>query len=133
MEPPSSSSIRKKLNLSKKILQSNLKKLFKSPDKLKLMDDAISEQFKLGIIEKIPNLDEYWLTHPNCSFLPHMVVFNEKRETTKCRVVFLSNLCERNSAEPNAISHNQAILSGPSLNQKLAAALIHLRFDPNLL
>ena len=72
-------------------------------------------------------------THPEHSFMPFMGVFKPERDTTKCRVVFLSNLYEKNSKSPTAVSHNMAIFPGPSLNQKLASALLQLRFGMFLL
>ena len=62
-----------------------------------------------------------------------MGVFKPERETTKCRVVFLSNLCERNPSQSVTLSHNQAMLSGPSINQKITTSVLHLRFDSKLL
>ena len=79
------------------------------------------------------NVDEYLLSNPQASFMPYMGVFRLSRETTKCRIVFLSNLVEKNSNNNLTVSHNQAILHGPSLNQKLASSILHLRFDKFLL
>jgi len=115
------------------ILKSNLKKLSRNPEHLKLMDDSIKEQISLGIIEKIPNLDKFLTEHQRHSFLPHMAVIKENNISTKCRVVFLSNLCEKDPKLPRTISHNQAIFSGPSLNQKLSSAIIHLRFNSKII
>ena len=84
--------------LAEKVLKSNFHKLKKSPDQLKLVDDSIKEWEDMGIIERIPDLDAYLDDHPNHSFLAHMGVFKLERETSKCRVVFFSNLCERNKA-----------------------------------
>ena len=119
--------------LAKLILKSNLKRLKKNPIKLKLMDETIKEQEKMGIVARIDNLDQFLSENPSHSFLPHMGVFKMDRETTKCRVVFLSNLCEVDPKRTNAISHNQAIHSGPNLNKKLSTALLHLRFDTKIL
>ncbi|XP_066941414.1 uncharacterized protein [Macrobrachium rosenbergii] len=96
------------------------------------MDDNVKTQESQGIIEKIPNLDQFFQEHPEHSFMAHMGVFKLSRETTKCRMVFLSNLCEK---RPNgsSISHNQAMWPGPCINQKLSIALLHLRFDQYLL
>ncbi|XP_066950858.1 uncharacterized protein [Macrobrachium rosenbergii] len=68
------------------------------------MDEAIKEQESLGIIEKIPNLEHYLTEHPEHSFLPHMGVFKLDRDTTKCRVVFLSNICEADPRKPMTIA-----------------------------
>ena len=62
-----------------------------------------------------------------------MSVFRMNKESTKCRVVYLSNLTEVNPELPSTVSHNQAILSGPKMNQKLSSALLLLRFDRYLL
>ena len=114
-------------NLSLSILKTNLKKLERNPDKLAMYDEVIKEQATAGIIEKIENLPEFLKEHPNSSFLPHMGVFRPENETTKCRVVMLSNLKE--NGKENQISHNQAMLSGPNLNHKISTALNKIRFD----
>ena len=66
-------------------------------------------------------------------FPPSYGSFRLSRDTTKCHIVFLSNLCERDPTKPHTVSHNQAIHSGPYLNQKLSSALLHLRFNRILL
>ena len=91
------------------------------------------EQVSMGFIEKINDLENYCRQYPDFSFLAHMPIVKLQRETTKCRVVFLSNLCQRDLDKPKTISHNQAIFSGPCLNQKLTTALLLLRFDSKLL
>lgn len=116
--------------LSRQILFS-LKKM--SSEKLSMIDDSIKEWKNSGIVEIVENLPDFLKTNPAHSFLPHMGVFRMNRETTKCRVVFLSNLCEGNSKAPVTMSHNQVIQPGPSLNHKITDALIHLRFGENLL
>ena len=115
--------------LSRNILRSNLKKFKNNKTDLLRIDQYFVDQENKGIIAKIPNLDKF-MDNNVCSFLPHMSIFKPERETTKLRVVFMSNLCEKNN---NKISHNQSMLSGPSLNHKLSTALMHLRFDSFLL
>ena len=114
------------------ILKSTLRKLSKNEEKLKLMDTVIQEQVANGIIKRVDDLENFLEVHPEHSFLPHMAVFKPDRETTKCRIVFLSNLSEKDPNQPTTISHNQAIYAGPSLNQKISSALIHLRFDEKI-
>ena len=87
----------KNKNLSKAILKSNLKNL--SGKHLKLMDQPIKDQAKAGIIERVDNIDQFLLEHPEHSFLPHMGVFKLDRETTKPRILFLSNLCEKDPSK----------------------------------
>ena len=123
----------KNKELAMAILNSNLKKLKGKPDQLKLMDESFKEQERLGIIERIDNLEQFLREHPEHSFLPHMGVFKLDRETTKCRVVYLSNLSQKDSSKPMTISHNQAMFSGPNLNQKISVAMLQLRFDEKLL
>ena len=60
-----------------------------------------------------------------------MPIIRPERETTKCRIVFLSNLQE--SFNKRCLSHNQCMYAGPNLNQKLSSAFLNLRFDDKLL
>lgn len=117
-------------NLSRSILFSTIKKLKQDPTKLKLYNDVFKEQCNLGIIEKIEHVQTFMDLNPSCSYLPHMGVFRLDHDSTKCRVVFLSNLCENTKSQ---ISHNQAILPGPCLNHKITTAVTLLRFDKFLL
>ena len=119
--------------LSKLILKSNLRKLKGNKEQLKLVENVIREQEELGIIERVHDPDLFFKEHPNYSFIPHMPIFKPERETTKCRIVFLSNLSESNRKNRPGLSHNQCMFSGPNLNQKLSSALMHLRFDKYLL
>ena len=112
-------------NLSLGILKSSRKKLSNDIEKLSLYDDVIKDQENLNIIERIENLDRFLEEHPESSFLPHMGVFRMSHDSTKCRVVFLSNMNEKT----RGISHNKAMLSGPNLNPKISTAVIMNRFD----
>ena len=109
----------KNFNLAKSILKTNLKKFSNDPEKLKLTDSVFKEQLDLGIIEEIEDLQGYMDDHPSCSFLPHMSVFKPDRDTIKCRVVYLSNLCENDKNKPRTLCHNQVINPGPNMNGKL--------------
>ncbi|XP_068224198.1 uncharacterized protein, partial [Palaemon carinicauda] len=124
----------KNRHLATQILKSNLKKFtIKNPDYLNMMDQYFKEQQELGIIERIENLEQFLLENPCHSFMGHLGVFKLERETTKCRVVFLSNLSERDPSQKVTLSHNQAMLSGSCINQKITTALLNLRFDTKLL
>ena len=122
----------KNFNLAKSVLNSNLKRLRDKPELLNLMDESFVEQQQLGIIEAVPDVDLFMQENPNFSFLAHMGVFKLKRETTKCRVVFLSNICEKSNSQALTVSHNQAIHPGPCLNQKIVSALLHARFGSKI-
>ena len=118
-------------NLARNVLLSNKRKLSKDAQSLSLINNSLAELLDIGAIEKIDNLPKYIEEFPQHSFLAHMPIIKLGRESTKCRVVFLSNLCDKRVK--NSISHNQAMLSGPCLNQKLSVALVHLRFGYHLL
>ena len=60
----------------------------------------------------------------------YLTIFKEKNSTTKCRVVYLSNLKEKTNE--NKVSHNQSLLPGPQLNSAIETSLTLLRFDKNL-
>lgn len=119
----------KNFGLSKQILFCNLKKLQKDSSKLLMYDNLINEQIDSRIIEQVSDVESY-AKDPNVKFIPHMAVWKLNRATTKIRIVFLSNLVE--NAGMN-ISHNQAILPGPTLNRKISTSLIKLRFGRYLL
>ena len=97
------------------------------------MTRFFKEQEQLGIVERIEDVKSYLENYPNCSFLPQMGIFKMNRETTKVRIVYLSNLCERTKDKPNAVSHNNALLPGPCLNSKLATSLLQSRFGEYML
>jgi hypothetical protein len=110
------------------ILKSILKKYEKDADKFHQYDDVIAQQRSGGVIQEIGPLSE--LKSNKYSFLPHNAVFRQNAESTKCRVVLLSNLCDKKGG---AMSHNQVSLPGPQLNPKLSAALTLLRFNKYLM
>ena len=120
-------------SLSKQILLSNLRKYKNDQDKLLMIDDSFREHLKLGVIEKIPNLDNFLLEHPEACFLAHMPVFKLNKETTKCRNVYLSNLAGRDPNKTVTLSNNQCVKSGPTVNHKISTSFILMRFDKYLL
>ena len=62
-----------------------------------------------------------------------MAVFKLDRETTKCRVVFLSNMSEKRYDNGPSLNHNQTMHAGCSYNQKISMSLLQLRFGKCLL
>ena len=101
-------------------------------ENFKLIQDNVNELENLGIIQRIHDFNEYLREHPTHSFLPHTYVFKPDNETTKIRMVFMSNLSE-NFPNNKVVSNNMAMHSGPTINSKLTTSLILLRFDPKLL
>ena len=128
--PQVSDKLSQNQHLALSILQSLKHKNKKKPELLKAIDETFKKQEELGIIEKIEDPVQYKKLHPNCSYLPYMAIMKPERETTKCRVVFLSNLKEQVT---NVFNHNQAMYAGPNLNHKLSIALLNLRFNQHLI
>lgn len=119
--------------LAKQILNTTIKRLQNDSDKLRIYNKVITDQENSGVIERIDDVETFMRTHPNCSFLAHMGIFKPFKESTKCRIVYLSNLCEHTKDGMPAVSHNAALLPGPSLNDKINTSLLFLRFDRYLL
>ena len=116
-------------DLARKILKSTVKKLQKIGDALRQYDAVINEQLKDGIICRVDDINEFLRTNPDAAFMPHSGVIREDSETTKLRVVFLSNLSEK----AQGISHNAISHPGPNLNHSLFHSLLLLRFSNYLL
>ena len=113
----------KNFRLSLSILNSHRKKL--SKNKMLQYDQVIREQLNDGVIEEINlNADK---NDSTVSFLPHSAIFKDS-STSKCRIVFLSNL----KSDQSKFSHNQISKPGANLNHKLQVALLLLRFDKYL-
>lgn len=121
------------LNLCEVVLRSNFTKLNKNFDRLKMVDAVFKEQEQAGVIQKIPDIDSFVKNNPKCSFLAHMPVFKMDHQSTKCRVVFLSNVVGKDEFGNKALSHNQVIYPGPNLNSKITSAVLNLRFGQTLL
>ena len=115
-------------NLSSNLLHSITNKL--SDDKITLYNNAIKQQIEEGIIVPVDDLAQL-KKDKTVSFLPHNAVFKPNAESTKCRIVLMSNLCEKRRG--NSLSHNQISLPGPQLNSKLFLTLTLYRFNKYLI
>ena len=69
------------------------------------MDNNSKDQVEQGVIEKIHIIDQYSSDYLKCPFLPHMGVFKISRGTTDCRVVYLSNLCQKDKDRVMTVSY----------------------------
>ena len=107
-------------------------KLKKDPIKLDMVDQVFKEQREMGVIQKIENLEQFKKLNKDHSFLAHMPVYRMSHPSTPCRLVFLSNVCEK-SRNGTSMSHNQTIEVGPSLNSKISTAILFYRFDRKVL
>lgn len=112
--------------LAKSILNSTYKKYKNDHSKLVQYDGVIKDQIENKIIEEVS--DETNLE--NVSFLAHNAVFRPQADSTKCRVVLLSNLCEKGNGN---LSHNQISHPGPQLNSKLLTVATLYRFNKYLM
>ena len=117
-------------HLANCVLKSTLKKYKNEFSKLEAYNDVITDQLENGIIQPVENIQSL-KNNNNISFLAHNAVFRENVETTKCRVVYLSNLCDKNKA--SNLSHNNISLPGPNLNNRLDVAITLMRFNKFLL
>ena len=92
--------------------------LAKKPDIASAYGKIIEDYLEKGYIKKISSTnDEQWL-------LPHFAVVNNKKTSTKVRIVFDA------AAKHNGKSLNDAIYSGPKLQRELVDVLTRFRKAP---
>ena len=115
--------------LARQVLHSLFKKFHKFPNKLNQYDAVIQQQLLDNIIEEVPDYENI-IGLNGSSFIAHNAIFKDSSSTTKCRIVLLSNLCEKGESN---LSHNQVSLPGPNLNSKSYISCILLRFNKFLL
>ena len=114
--------------LAYNLLHSVRKKL--DMERLEQYDSVIIQQLQDGIlVQSSPVAD--LKRDKNASFIAHNAVFKPEAESTKCRVVLLSNLCEKGSGDN--LSHNQVSIPGPQLNNKIVTTCTLYRFNKFLL
>ncbi|XP_069171240.1 uncharacterized protein [Procambarus clarkii] len=99
--------------------KSQLEKLRKRPEHLKLYREIIAQQLKNKFIEVMKH-DNKQTGH----FLPHMAVMRESK-MTPLRIVFN---CSSKSG-PQETSLNDCLQTGPSLTQKLCDILLKFRLN----
>ena len=112
------------------ILLSMRKKYEKDPNKFKQYDDVIQQQLRDGILVESDEIEKL-KSRKDVSFIAHNAVFRPTATSTKCRVVLLSNICEKGSG--NTLSHNQVSIPGPQLNNKIATTCTLYRFNKFLM
>ena len=115
--------------LAKSILNSVYNKLKGDPMKLEQYDEIFKQQREAGIISMESELNNL-IDNEDFSFLAHNAVYKQESLSTKCRIVYLSNLCQKGD---NTLSHNQVSMPGPQRNPKIVTALNLLRFNKYLL
>jgi len=115
--------------LANSILSSIQRKFASQPEKLIMYNDVIQKYLNDDILEVIDDLGSLKESN-DISFIAHNAVYSENADTTKCRVVLLSNLCEKGTGN---LSHNQVSVPGPDLNAKLFVTSTLYRFNKHLM
>jgi len=115
--------------LANSLLSTVQRKLSSQPDKLFMYDNVVKQQIGDGVLEVVEDLNAL-KNSDSISFIAHNAVFKSSNETTKCRIVLLSNLCQKGS---DNLSHNQVSVPGPDLNSKLFTTCTLYRFNRYLL
>ena len=100
-------------------LQNQIKKLRKDPDTMEKYDQIIREQEQMGIIEKVPAIDNVSKMH----YLAHQAVIRDEAETTKVRIVFDASCKARKSG----MSLNDCLHVGPPMTPLIFDLLLRFR------
>ena len=107
-------------SLCKSRLDALIRRLSKNPNKLKMYDEIIKEQERLGVIEGVNRNDQ-----SNCTiahYLPHRDVEKEGRTTTKTRIVY-----DASARRHNNPSLNDCLQTGPCQLPKVFDILVRFR------
>ena len=102
--------------LSRRRLQSLLRRLRRTPDILQEYDSAIQKQLELSIVQPVPDSDPGLVGQVH--YLSHHAVVKQERETSKVRVVYDA------SAKDGGPSLNECLLTGPNYNQRILDILL---------
>ena len=105
-------------------LNALVNKLNQKPELLKRYAEVIKEQLSEGIIEKL-NEDEISKSQ---HFIPHRCVVDDKRKTTKLRIVYDAS-CKNTKT---SLSLNDCLYCGPCLLPELVKILMRMRLSPIL-
>ena len=120
-------SLRNNFRSAKARLEKSLLSMKNKPAVQKGFNDVINEYLKEGIIEEVKDPRAEDLDRTDLFYLPHRVISDENRQTTKHRVVFDgSSRCPG----PDSKSLNSCILCGPKLQKDILAILIRFRSAP---
>jgi hypothetical protein len=103
-------------------LNSQLRRLKKTPDVLQEYDNIMKGQIKQGILEQAPEA----ATGKRVFYMPHRAVIKATAETTKMRIVYDASARENNGSP----SLNDCLHTGPALQPLLQDVLLRNRFKP---
>ena len=99
-------------------LQNSLNK--KDPGLIEKYNDQLLEQFRLGFIGKVDNLNH---REGVLHYMPHFPVFKSDSATMKMRIVYDAST----RMSPNALSLNDCLHTGPNLMHDLTGILLKFR------
>ena len=100
-------------------LRTQMQRLEKDPDILKEYGNIIEEQLRVGVIEKVAELEKA----PRIHYLPHQAVVRKESATTKVRVVY-----DASSKESKSVAClNDCLHVGPPLTPLLYNILLRFR------
>ena len=108
--------------LSRKRLQSLLRRLRQTPSIFQEYDSVIQKQVELGIVQPVSESDVGVMGQVH--YLPHHAVVKEQKETTKVRVVYDA------SAKCGGPSLNECLFAGPNFSQKILNILLRFQLFP---
>ena len=108
--------------LSRKRLQSLLRRLRQTPSIFQGYDSVIQKQVELGIVQPVSESDVGVMGQVH--YLPHHAVVKEQKETTKVRVVYDA------SAKCGGPSLNECLFAGLNFSQRILNILLRFRLFP---
>eukprot|EP00112_Aurelia_sp_Birch-Aquarium-sp1_P015934 Seg357.4 transcript_id=Seg357.4/GoldUCD/mRNA.D3Y31 product="hypothetical protein" protein_id=Seg357.4/GoldUCD/D3Y31 len=106
-------------------LNSQLRRLKKSPEILKEYDEIIKQQLEEGIIEAVPETP----TGNRITYIPHQCVVRQDAATTKVRIVYDASA----KTSKGVKSLNECLHTGPSLTPLLFSVLLKFRMHKTVL
>ena len=102
-------------------IRSNVSRMKNKPEVLQQYDSIIQDQLAKGIIEKVENTNTDSIKH----YLPHHVVINPHKPTTKIRVVYDAS----SKARKEYKSLNECLYRGPVMLKDLCGLLMRFRMN----
>ena len=112
-------------NVCLKRLETNFRKLEKTPELLRQYDSIIQDQLKQGIVEVVDKSSPGSKGLP-VHYLPHRAVVRDDKSSTKLRIVFDAS----SKPSKNSLSRNQCLFKGPQLTPLLFDILVRFRVHP---
>ncbi|XP_055959109.1 uncharacterized protein LOC126831638 [Patella vulgata] len=107
-----------------KIMLRTERQLLRSPEKMKMYNEAMDDYVKRGFAKELSEDEVKWALNQEHMFLPHHPVIKDS-VSTALRVVFNAS----HKASPEDSSLNEALLPGPKLQPDLCQILLRFRIN----